>query len=111
MRQFAGGRVARRPSGLRRFSTSFDLNDITLLITSKDLDPYLLPTVHRRAPLKSTLDRLIALDSPAGVGLTLGDVIALLSRCECGRIMTKRSFASHACSTLEVIDLTLDDSD
>lgn len=103
--------MAHRPSGLRRFSTSFDLNDITLLITSKDLDPYLLPTVHRYAPLKSTLDCLIALDSPAGVGLTLGDVIALLSCCECGRIMTKCSFASHACSTLEVIDLTLDNSD
>jgi hypothetical protein len=32
-----------------------------------------------------------------------------LSRCECGRIMMKHSFLSHACSAVEVIDLTLDD--
>jgi hypothetical protein len=83
---------------------------LPLLISHlQDLDPYLIPPVHRRPPFKSTLDRLLELNSPAGVGLTLGKVVALLSHCECGRVMTKRSFRSHGCSTLEVIDLTLDD--
>jgi hypothetical protein len=83
---------------------------LPLLITySQDLDPYLIPAVHRRPPFKSTLDRLLELDSPAGIGITLGELSALLSRCECGRVMTKCSFLSHGCSTLEVIDLTLDD--
>jgi hypothetical protein len=78
-----------------------------LLIIYQDLNPYLIPRVYQHPSFKSTLDRLIELDSPAG--LTLSEVAGLLSRRACGRIMTKCSFFHHACSTVEVIDLTSDD--
>ena len=85
---------------------------LQLLITYwLDLDPYLIPAVHHHPPYKSTLDHLLQLDSPVGLGLMLDEVKVLLSHCKCGRVMTKYSFLSHGClrSTLEVIDLTLDD--
>jgi len=114
LHQFVGGHVACRPAAcIVSVSTLIQKllrTMLPLLITySQDLNLYLIPAVHCCPPFKSTLDHLLELDSLAGIGITLCELSALLSHCKCGRVMTKCSFLSHGCSTLEVIDLTLDD--
>jgi hypothetical protein len=59
----------------------------------------------------TTFDTLLKLDAFWNPGLTFGEFRRLLGKCQCGLIMTRRSFKYHTCAPVRVIDLTVDSDD
>jgi hypothetical protein len=62
----------------------------------------------------ATLNHLFKLDSWTEPGITEANFMALVARCRCGLVMTRRVFKDHVCALPAapvVIDLTIDDDD
>ncbi|KAF9230625.1 hypothetical protein BU15DRAFT_83399 [Melanogaster broomeanus] len=84
-------------------------------IEAVDFDPFIFPPAPKRQPGKiSEFSMLMKLDAFNQPGLTVRQMKLLLTKCECGLIMTRRVYEEHDC-VLDyervVIDLTGDDSD
>lgn len=81
--------------------------------TEVDFDPFMVtPAPKCRQPVKlSPFTLLMKLDSLSKLGLTMKQLKALLTWCECGLMMTKQVYEDHECmldSDHKVIDLTLE---
>ncbi|KAF9239167.1 hypothetical protein BU15DRAFT_21109, partial [Melanogaster broomeanus] len=77
-----------------------------------DFDPFVVPRApkcQQRQAATSQFAMLMKLDAWARPGLTARQLKALLTKCECGLIMTRRVYEDHECfldPEHEVIDLT-----
>ncbi|KAF9232364.1 hypothetical protein BU15DRAFT_81328 [Melanogaster broomeanus] len=80
-----------------------------------DFDPFVLPPPPKRQPGKlNEFSMLMKLDAFNQPGLTVRQLKTLLTKCQCGLIMTRRVYEEHDCVLeyeRDVIDLTGDDDD
>jgi hypothetical protein len=92
----SGSHIIKRASSLTRTMTDIRANAIPVFNGQPAVQP--LP-----------IDLFLRLDSYVRPGLTEKQLCSLITRCDCGMIMTRRVFEMHRCLPQQVIDLTNDD--